>query len=840
MSSVLSRASLRYLAKHPAQLVLAVLGVAIGVAVVVGIETANASAKASLRRASSELSGGATHVIRGGTSGIDERVFVELALDPRAPEVAPLIERTLATWPAPATTVQLVGLDPFSEGRFRPFFDERSGLAASALLTERLAGALAAPAARRLGLAAGDGLSLIVGSRVVEVRIAAIFEPPRALADLLVLDIAAAQELLGEPGRIDRIDLAVVDEDQLAAVRERVPADCTLERADAQVEMLAGVTRSFELNLRALGFVALLVGVFLVYNTMTFSVVQRRQLWGTLRAIGATRGEIFRLIWSEALAVGIAGTALGIALGLWLARGMSELVERTVNDLYYHVTVRQLALEPRVLLEALALGIGVTLVGALTPALAATRTAPRATLDRAEPQARLRRRAGRLALAGIATCAAAVALLALPGDSVGLGFVALTVLLVGAALLVPLATVGLCRALAPLAGLVAGNLGRAAVRGVSSHLARSSVAIVALSIALAASSAMGIVVHSFRGNVVRWLSWTLTADVYLSAPSNSSNRDTQTLDPSLIARARALPGADGFNLLRDVDLRTVDGESVSVTATESDPRSHGAYRAIEQLDGDPWPAYERGESVFLAESLARRLGLHAGDEIAFASPSGPRAFVVALVFRDYSAERGWAMFSRRALEAGWNDPRVSSLGLFAAPGVAAEDLARDVLALLGPGEVARVRTRRELIELSLVIFDRTFAVTRVLRWLSGAVAFLGVAGALLALALEREREFGVLRAIGLGPRGLRGLVLGQTGVLGAIAGLLSLPLGIAIALVLILVINARSFGWTLDIDVEPRVMLETFGLAIVASLFAGIVPAWRMARGSPARVLRGD
>jgi putative ABC transport system permease protein len=339
---VLWRASLRYLRVHPAQLVLAVLGVAIGVAVVVGIDTASASARTAFERAAGELSGGATHAIRGGPSGVDERVFVELALDPLAPPSAPVIDRTVPHYGHPRRPLRVVGVDPFVETSFRQSFFGALGAAAGGLVREHGAGAAARTLAREYGVDVGEEIVLVVGGRNVGVRIAALFDASSALPNLLVVDLATAQELVGEPGRLDRIDLALPDEPAareraLERIRAHLPADCEVEAASARAASIADATAAFDLSLRALGFVALLVGVFLVYNTMTFSVVQRRPLWGTLRAIGATRGELFRLVCGEALAIGAVGTALGIALGLWLSRGLSQLVARTINDLYYRV-----------------------------------------------------------------------------------------------------------------------------------------------------------------------------------------------------------------------------------------------------------------------------------------------------------------------------------------------------------------------------------------------------------------------------------------------------------------------------------------------------------------------
>lgn len=849
MISLLSRASLRYLLRHPAQLVLAVLGVAVGVAVVVGIDTAGASARRSFRLATRALSGEATHVVRAGSQGVPEQTFVALALAPGAPPAAPVVQRSLALLEPARRTLDLLGVDPFSEGPFRGFASTGKGFDSAALL--RGDGAwMSSSTAAALGLAPGDELVFQVGSARRALRLAGLIEPSSelaraALADLVLVDLSTAQSLLGMRGHLSRIDL-VLSEDpaqtqrELASIAAQLPPGCSIEPASRRAETLAGMTRAFDINLRALGFLALLVGVFLVYNTMTFAVVQRRPLWGTLRSVGATRGELFRLVCGEALAVGSIGTLLGLGLGLALAQALVGLVTQTINDLYYVVSVRELAIEPRVLAEAALLGTGATLAGALFPALDAMRTAPRAVLDRAAPESRLRARIGWLALGGALLCAAALALLRMSGSNLPLGFAALFLMLFGAALLVPAATSLACRAVAPLAGALAGNLARIATRGITSHLARSSVAIAALAIALSATAGMGILVDSFRATVVRWLDTTLVADVYVSSPSSFSNRDSTVLSDELCQRMQSAPFVREATLFRDVELELGDGARVFASAAELRPRSRAAYRFLEGEAAEIWPLFEQRDALIVSESLARRRALKRGSTLAVRTATGERPFEVLGVFRDYSSDQGWALLSRSTWLRGWGDGQVSALGLFLEDGVELEPALAALRALVPESEVVRVRSGAELEAASLEVFDRTFDVTRVLRLLAGVVAILGVVGALLAMELEREREMGVLRAIGLSPAGLRRVVLGQTGLIGALAGLFALPIGIAVALVLILVINARSFGWTLDVQIEPRVLLETFAIALGAALAAGAYPAWRMARLSPAQALRGE
>ncbi|NUP97375.1 MAG: ABC transporter permease, partial [Planctomycetaceae bacterium] len=403
-----------------------------------------------------------------------------------------------------------------------------------------------------------------------------------------------------------------------------------------------------------------------------------------------------------------------------------------------------------------------------------------------------------------------------------------------------LATSLACRALAPLAGALGGNLGRIATRGITSHLARSSVAIAALAIALSATAGMGILVDSFRTTVTNWLDTTLVADIYVSSPSTFSNRDSAVLSDALVESLTKDPQVAGLTTFRDVELELADGSRVLASAAALDPRSRDAYRLLQGNPDSVWPAFEARDGLVVSESLARHRKLAPGARLDVRTASGLRTFEVLGVFRDYSSDQGWALISQATWVRHWSDERVSALGLFLTPGVDVEVALERLRGVVPAGEVVLVRSGDELIAASMEVFDRTFSVTRVLRLLAGIVAVLGLVGALLAMELEREREMGVLRAIGLSPGGLRRVVLGQSGLIGALAGLFAAPIGIAVALVLILVINARSFGWTLDVQIDPGVLVETFALACVSALAAGAYPAWRMARLSPAQALRGE
>ena len=196
--------------------------------------------------------------------------------------------------------------------------------------------------------------------------------------------------------------------------------------------------------------------------------------------------------------------------------------------------------------------------------------------------------------------------------------------------------------------------------------------------------------------------------------------------------------------------------------------------------------------------------------------------------------------ARALYERHFDDRGVSGVALYGAPGASAATLVERVQTRVGGAQVLDVRANRTLRETSLAIFDRTFTITQVLRLLTVGIAFVGVLSALMALQLERAREFAVMRATGLTPRQVWGLVSLQTGLLGLLAGLYAVPLGVALAVILVRVINQRSFGWTLELALSPSLLLQAVALAFTAALLAGLYPAWRMARTSPALALREE
>jgi putative ABC transport system permease protein len=861
-SPLLRRSSLRYLLRHPWQFGLAVLGVALGVAVIVSIDLANTSATRAFSLSSEAVSGRATHQVIGGPEGLPDDAFRRLVLETDIP-AAPVVEGYVffPRQPGrPGRMLHLLGVDPFSERPFRPYLsggatgtrEEGSSIELGPLLTRPAAGVLSATTATEMGLKPGSSFSVRYGAAIKTIELIGVLEPRdentrNALSDLLVMDIASAQEVLGRVGRLDRIDLILPDGalGRAAALAPILPPGAQILRSSTRTQTSEEMTQAFRLNLNALSLLALVCGVFLIYNTMVFSVVQRRTLIGTLRALGVTRGQIFALVLAEAAIVALAGTAAGLGVGVLLARELVRLVTQTINDLYFVVSVRELAVPVAVLVKGAVIGIGATLVAALAPALEATNAPPRAVLSRSALEVRLRRLLPRVTLAGAGLLALGGGLLAIPsggGRGLVVSFAGLFAVILGAAMLAPGATVVLMRLLRPVMGGLFGILGRMAAGGVVASLSRTAVAIAALVIAVSATIGIGIMIDSFRGTVVRWLEATLRSDIYLGTPSRAGGFSGGDLDPDVALRMARLPGVKRVNLLRRTELPSPDGP-VRLVILGTDLRGLSGYELKEGRPSEAWPAFQDQDAVVVSEPFAYRRGVSRGDLIRLRTAAGDRDFRVAGVYYDYASDRGLVLMSRKTYLRHWRDRPLTGFSVDLKPGVDVEGTVRRLRAALAKepgGDGLSIQSNRSLKKISMAIFDRTFRITSVLRMVSGLVAFIGVLSALMALQLERARELGVLRANGLTPGQVWHLVTSQTGLLGLAAGLLSLPVGLALAAIMIFVINRRSFGWTIRMEVDPMILLGAMALALGAALLAGIYPAWKMARTSPALALREE
>lgn len=836
VAAYLLKSSFTFYRQHPLQLVLSILGIVLGVGIVTAVLITNSSSKRAFALSSEALYGRSTHQIVGA-QGIDQNDYVQLRKQHPQLSASPIIEGPVLVG---NEVMSLIGIDPFAETPFARLNANPASLSSwnpldfSGLL-------LSSATAKRLGVSAGDSIEVRTSGDALSVPIAGYLQSdnPAAQEGLLVGDISVAQWILGRGNRIDRIDLMLTPTEANALASE-LPITLKLNPSASQHQTMLAMTRGFQINLTAMSLLSLLVGAFLIHNTMSFTVLQRRELFAVKRTIGIQSQSILVSILLEAILISIVASTIGVLLGFLLSQQLIKLTTQTINDLYFVLHVQEVWFTPTLFFGGLALGVGCSVLAAMLSAVDAAKTNPIQAHQRSATEAQTRKWLPILASVGVVILLFGVALATTRSQSLLLGFVALMVIIVGYGLLLPAisyhASAFLKRSLAgisPIMSMATGSIER--------NISRTGLAIAALTIAVSSTFGVDVMIGSFRNSVDQWLGSTLQSDVYVSVPTTVSTRSNGELQPSVLALIKPNELVHSLSTGLKLKVRTELGEFDTLALEPHENQPIGINIISENKDS-AWHAFVHQQALLISEPLATKYALQAGDSISiFTEIQGDQSFTIAGVLRDYASSHGQLTLHRNTFNQFWRSRSISSAGILfhetLNPRSATEQL-REKLLLLD--EPIRLQANAEIHASSLAIFDRTFEVTRVLRWLTVGVAFVGIFSALLALNLERAREFAVLRATGTSRAQLLGLISIQTLWMGLLAGLLAIPLGWAMAEILIHVINQRSFGWSMQSIIPNNTIQSTFVLSCSAALLAGLYPAWKLSRSLIARQLRDE
>ena len=710
------------------------------------------------------------------------------------------------------------------------------------------------PFAERHGLRAGSLLPLVTNSVERTFRVAAVLRPVGAAraasGSIVFMDLAAAQEAFGKVGRLDRIDIvlpASLSEGDRARVLEEVsaslPPDVTAGRPERRTETVDRLVRAFRVNLSALGAIALLVGMYFVYNTLSISVLRRRADIGVVRALGASRRSVFAAFLAEGLALGAAGSALGLLLGAGLAAGALKLVGGTATEIYLPSAHPGLRFDPAVLALAFALGVATSALSALAPALEAAGVDSAATMRHGSVEAARRRRTRPLALAGAVLLFAAWAA-AQSGPVNGLplfGFLSLSFVVAGVSLLAPAAvTVAAGRLDGPAVRLF-GVEARIARANLTGSLSRTAVAVAALTMGLSMMVSVAVMVGSFRTTVATWVGQTLASDVFIAPASGRSGPSFGRIPESAIEAVRAVPGVEevepilGFSATRDGVPYTIGSGLFDFMAR------HGNLPLVDGRDPRPVfaAALAKGEAM-VSEPYAEKFRVRPGDAVDLPGAAGPVRVTVAAVYTDYSNDRGTVLLDRARFLKIFAASGASNLAVTLRNGVSPEEGARRIESAVRGRFALRVRTNATLRRIVLQIFDRTFAVTYALESVAIAVAVLGVFNTLTALVLERRREIGLLRVLGASAARVRRAVRYEAAAMGGLGIALGLASGAAMSLVLVHVVNRQSFGWTIAMRWPWAFLAGALALVFATTLLAAARPAGLAAATDVAAALKEE
>ncbi len=817
----------RPLYREPTRTLLTVLAVALGVAVVLAIELAGYAAAGSFRSSMETLTGTANLEV-SAVGGVPDAVVGTLATLPYPIKVEPRID-DFATLHSTGQTVPLIGLDLIAH-QPEGFTDAGQAKADADNLTPTLSGD-SVWVSSSLGTNSGDTLQLQINDVVRPYKVAGVLKDSGDSGGLILMDIAAAQRAVHRTNRVDRILLTVPGSPSLEQweqrIRSALPAGVELRRQGSQTDENRRMLSAFRWNLRILSYVALVVGAFLIFNTISVSVVRRRPEIGIVRALGASRSAVLASFLGEAACFGIVGAVVGIGLGRLMAIGAVRLLGATVDSLYVSSRPAPITLTPDTVLLGLIIGLAVSLASAASPAREASLVSPIEAMARGEREyaARVHKVRDLWIAAVLAIAGAAASFAPAIAGKPFFGYAAAILFIGASAFAIPALVSALTSVSSGMLRRIGGVEAMLASRSLGSSLRRTSVLVGALSTAIAMTTAVGIMVGSFRQTVQVWMNNQLKADLFLRPATNPSVDRHPTIDAVLADKIAALPGVAGVDRFRGYE---ISYQGLPAMLGSADTIGDHDLGKVDFFSGRPTAVVNAelrsGDNALISEPFANKHHMHPGDTITLPLAGTQVPFRIIDVFYDYGSEKGFIVIDRSRALRYTGDPASSNLAVYVASGSDLDGVRKEV-EQVAAGHNLAIFTNRNLRAQAIQIFDRTFAITYALEVVAVIVAVIGIAGAMLALVIDRRRELGLLRFLGAAVPQIRKLILVEAGLIGLLANVAGLALGVVLSLLLIFVINKQSFGWTIRFHWPVAVLLGALSLVYVATVLAGFYPA---------------
>jgi putative ABC transport system permease protein len=845
MLGLLRTISWRHASRHRLRTALTFFGIALGVAVIVAIAIVNRSLTSSFQSTIDQIAGKAVLQVANGESGIAEGLFPTIRDTPGVKDAAAAVEGFLPVAGVPGERLFVYGVDFLTDFAIREHQFAESDFAfeqALDFIARPDSIALTESFARRLGLPVGSTATLLTSQGRREFTVRALLKERGTAAvfggSFALMDLPAAQRAFGKEGKLDIVDLTIDEGEQIDAVRERLSARvggaAQVERPQNRGQQIEQLLTSFRVGLFFVSLIALFVGFFLIYNTVSVSVIQRRKEIGTLRCLGMKRSELLGLIVSEALLLALAGSAAGAALGWLLARGALVAVGETVSNLFSLMDLSGGDLDGREILVALGSGTLVAVLAALHPAWEAVRVSPLESVRQTAWRPAVRTKKSWPNRVG-ALCLVLFPILLLIGPYAGgpvtrfsVGVIGMLVFLLGLAAFCPaliqLAARFFRKTRIELPGLSWIEL-RLASDSLFRNPLRSGITVATMVISLAAIFTIAAFVNSVRGSLLAWVDQMVTADLIVSAGARTAGPRNVPLREDLVPELKKIPGIKVIDLYRLVRA-TYRGQPILIESFSA--RDSAQVRTLPMVEGDGDRALREmadAKGVIVSESFQSKFGAKTGDSIELATPSGRTSFRVLGVYIDYSSDSGSVLIDRSLYKKYWRDELLDAFDLWLEPGADQRQIIETIKARHGEQYQLFISTHGELRDAVVQIMEQSFVVNYAVEIVAVVVAIFSVINTLLASVLDRTREIGVLRAIGATQSQVRRSVVAEAGWMGLFGGVLGLFAGTVMAYHHVVYNTKQLTGWTFQFYYPYDVALLAIVASVVLCVLAGFGPA---------------
>jgi putative ABC transport system permease protein len=833
--------------REPLRCAVTIGSIAIGIGVIIAIQLANASSLRGFEAALDAVSGKTSVEIVSPGDGMAEVNFGALGWLREYGLVSPVIEANAWLRPPGASTagerVRVLGVDILRDQSIRDYkllkgtrretITKRAFLA---LLTDPQTIVITRVFADRHGLGVGGEVEAIIGDRVVRLLITGLLDAvgPATVLDgnFALMDIAGAQFVFDRLGRIDRVDVRLWDavdvEGAELAIASRLPNGMIVQRPERRGRQVETMLAAFHFNLTALSYIALLVGLFLVYNTVSTSVVKRRAEIGVLRMVGASRRTLLYLFLGEAVSLAFAGCVIGAPLGWVLAQGAVSLTSSTVSKFWIVTAAPVPPLGLEFVALAFVVGVPLAVVAAAVPAAEASRVTPMAAVGN-EVELQTRARLNRRFLVGPPVLFGIGAFLSTCEPVNGLpvfGLFAALAVVFGGALSIPMLLHGLRKIpsgvwppwLRVEADLARGNIGAAT--------GRLAISVGALAMSIAMVVAIAVMVGSFRETVIYWVGQTLQGDLFVSTTESARAAGGIGLSAHVEETIEAHPSVIAIDAFYGVDVAYGDSLVIVGSGRFDVLLQHGNLVFKAPPDGRSAMASAIGRNaVIVSESFSLKYAVGVGETLDLPTPNGSIPMEVVAIFYDYSNDRGLVVMDEGDFTRHFRPPSQTGLTIYLRNGVDPGFVREEILATLGPGHSLFINTNSSVRREVLRVFNSTFAITYALEAIAIFVSVIGVAATLLTLVLERRKEIAAFRLAGAESKHLQRMIMIEAGMLGGVSLGAGLLVGLALSLILIYVVNVQSFGWTIQFHLPVGFLAQASLLMFVTTILSGLYPA---------------
>lgn len=817
--------------------IISIVGVALGIGLFTGVKVASDKAVASFESDIRGVNPYTNYEILD-TSGIEfpEDIYRTVR---RTEENSFPVLKEYGYLPEIKETVDIQGMDlirtakflkmsPHKGSGFEYYFRDLDGV----IITKSFAGSHS--------VRKGDILRSFVYDREFPLKVAGIVDDPSLPANTFIMDLGNFQEYFGKAGYLTRIDVEA-DDKTVTEIRSILPPSLSIGKKEVAVQSQKSLIRSFRYNLQFVSLIAILVGIFLLYNTIFISVVKRRMEIGILRGLGASRKAIVLIFVIHGMILGVAGSILGILVGQVAAYFSVAAVEKTITTMYRTISISDYLIPKGDIVLAMALGVMVSLVASAIPSFEAARVRPTESTKEGTFESRHRSRRGTSALAGlvlvVSGCAASYAdYSSMPYDFPFLAYTGILLIILGFTLISPSYLSALLTVMKRPAERIFPSAGVITVGDMRGSVYRFSVALMSVAISSALIFALLTLIFSFRDSLKIWIRKNIAADVYIKPASCRSNFCFFPLSDELVRKVEGMHEVSGVDRFRTLQI-DFQGRQIVAGFGDNDMRlrlGRVRYAGDEGLITDhPGTDMTIGVSKF----LGIKYGLKVGDTVDIRTPSGRQRFVIYDIFSSYSTTSGFVYLDRKWLKKYWGLDDATQLGIYLRKGVDVAGFIRRLKEALLPGFSLEISNTAQLRDQVLSIFDRTFAITYAIELISIVVSLLGVINTLMALVLERKREISIFRYLGGSWSQLRLTLVLSAGIVGITGILLGGIMGPMMSVIFIEVINKISFGWEIHFSIPVLYLALVTAVLFLITLSAGLVPLRIAQRIDPKRFI---